>query len=73
MATMTTDTKSQPAILALWIALYRYIWAVLPVVITIRFLLRRYLSPLRRYPGPFIASGSRAWKGELSPQTALAD
>lgn len=32
----------------------------------VRFLYLRYASPLRRYPGPFLASGSRAWKGKLS-------
>jgi hypothetical protein len=28
----------------------------------LRFLYLRYASPLRKYPGPFLASGSRAWK-----------
>lgn len=27
-----------------------------------RGILKRYLSPLRQYPGPFIASCSRIWK-----------
>jgi cytochrome P450 len=31
-------------------------------LLLLRFLSRRYLSPLRSYPGPFLASGSRAWK-----------
>jgi hypothetical protein len=68
---MTSNAKSQPAIVALWTALYRYIWAVLPTVIIVRFLLRRYLSPLRKYPGPFIASGSRIWKGSFCHQLLL--
>src|SRR4051812_38823470 len=64
MATISRNARSQPAILALWVVLYTYLWAVLPIVIVGRFLIRRYSSPLRRYPGPFIASGSRAWKGD---------
>jgi hypothetical protein len=64
MTTMSGNARSQPAILALWAALYTYIWAVLPIVIVGRFLIRRYSSPLRQYPGPLIASGSRVWKGD---------
>ncbi|WPG97278.1 Hypothetical protein R9X50_00005200 [Acrodontium crateriforme] len=34
----------------------------LPFLLIVRFVLYRYASPLRKYPGPFLASGSRAWK-----------
>ena len=64
MTTMSQNARNQPAILALWAVLYAYIWAVLPIVVVGRFLIRRYSSPLRRYPGPLIASGSRVWKGD---------
>lgn len=37
---------------------------LLPVVLALRFFYYRYASPLRNYPGPFLASGSRAWKGQ---------
>lgn len=38
-------------------------WLVLiPVFLVIRVLYKRYASPLRRYPGPFLASCSRLWK-----------
>ncbi|KAI7528258.1 hypothetical protein KC343_g14860, partial [Hortaea werneckii] len=39
------------------------IWYILlPLILLIRFLYYRYSSPLRHYPGPFLASGSRLWK-----------
>ena len=45
----------------------RYYWfIVIPVVLIVRFFYFKYASPLRRYPGPFLASGSRVWKG-VSP------
>ncbi|KAI7141201.1 hypothetical protein KC343_g14090, partial [Hortaea werneckii] len=38
-------------------------WYILiPLVLLLRFLYYRYSSPLRHYPGPFLASGSRLWK-----------
>lgn len=42
---------------------------ILISLIVLRFLIRRYLSPLRKYPGPFLASGTRlysvflTWRG----------
>jgi hypothetical protein len=35
---------------------------LLPLAVVLRFFYYRYASPLRLYPGPFLASGSRAWK-----------
>jgi hypothetical protein len=35
---------------------------LLPLAFILRFVYYRYSSPLRLYPGPFLASGSRAWK-----------
>ncbi|GAB1732168.1 hypothetical protein NU195Hw_g4308t1 [Hortaea werneckii] len=37
-------------------------YILLPLILVIRFLYYRYSSPLRHYPGPFLASGSRLWK-----------
>ncbi|RYP11870.1 hypothetical protein DL767_011273 [Monosporascus sp. MG133] len=38
-------------------------WPVLvPIFLIFRALYKRYASPLRRYPGPFLASFSRLWK-----------
>jgi len=35
---------------------------LLPAALLCRFVYYRYASPLRQYPGPWLASGSRAWK-----------
>ncbi|KAI6791402.1 hypothetical protein KC350_g17833, partial [Hortaea werneckii] len=35
-------------------------YILLPLILLIRFLYYRYSSPLRHYPGPFLASGSPA-------------
>ncbi|KAK4508087.1 hypothetical protein PRZ48_001825 [Zasmidium cellare] len=49
-------------IVALLNAMGPYWTLVIPLVLAIRFTYYRYASPLRRHPGPFLASGSRAWK-----------
>jgi len=47
------------------VKLLRSYWPVLlPLVLLVRFFYYKYASPLRNYPGPFLASGSRAWKGK---------
>ncbi|KAK1718159.1 hypothetical protein CaCOL14_010433 [Colletotrichum acutatum] len=41
----------------------RQYWPILlPLAVLVNVLRTRYLSPLRRYPGPFIASTTRLWK-----------
>lgn len=45
-------------------ALRLYWFVTIPVVLLARFLYHRYSSSLREYPGPLLASGSRAWKGK---------
>ncbi|KAK4555027.1 hypothetical protein LTR86_007793 [Recurvomyces mirabilis] len=39
-----------------------YWYLALPLVLALRFFYYKLASPLRNYPGPFLASGSRAWK-----------
>ena len=51
------------AILSLYVLVKRYPVRLLLLFVVLRFYLRRYHSPLRSLPGPFLASGSRAWKG----------
>ncbi|CAK7239412.1 MAG: hypothetical protein STHCBS139747_000842 [Sporothrix thermara] len=43
----------------IWLAYWKLI---LPVLFVGRLLYRRYASPLRRFPGPWLASVSRLWK-----------
>lgn len=42
-----------------------YWYLALPLVLALRFFYYKLASPLRNYPGPFLASGSRAWKGKM--------
>lgn len=42
--------------------LQRNFLLLLPFLIIVRFFYRRYASPLRQYPGPFLAGGTRLWK-----------
>lgn len=39
-----------------------YLFSLLTLLLALRFLKNRYASPLRHYPGPFLASGTRLWK-----------
>jgi cytochrome P450 len=45
-----------------WYLLSSYWYLVIPTLLIVRFLVQRYNSPLRVYPGPFLASGTRLWK-----------
>ncbi|OQO12642.1 hypothetical protein B0A48_02104 [Cryoendolithus antarcticus] len=61
MAVVMLEVQDSVAVQA--IKLIRAYWALLiPAVLVLRFLYYKYSSPLRHYPGPFLASGSRAWK-----------
>lgn len=62
MAVVKADAGEAGVVQAL--RLLRTYWALLiPVALVLRFFYYKYASPLRNYPGPFLASGSRAWKG----------
>jgi hypothetical protein len=39
--------------------------------VLLKLLYNRYGSPLRKYPGPFLASCSRLWQGKNRRTTAL--
>lgn len=52
-----------PAIIVFGNVLRSCWYLSIPLALIIRFLYFKYRSPLRQYPGPFLASGSRAWKG----------
>lgn len=57
------EESGAPAVLLAYRLLRTY-WALaIPLVLVLRFLYYKYASPLRKYPGPLLASGSRAWKG----------
>lgn len=56
-------------VLIVWAGLRNHPFLILLHLIAIRFFFRKYASPLRNYPGPFVASGSRVWKGILSIRT----
>ena len=61
-----SDPQEQPprgaALLSAYQFLVSYWYFVLPTCLVLHFLRRRYLSPLRQYPGPFLASCTRLWK-----------
>lgn len=46
-----------------------YILYAFGVFVILRFFKNRYASPLRHYPGPFLASGTRIWKLWVTWQT----
>lgn len=46
-----------------------YILYAFGVFVVLRFFKNRYASPLRHYPGPFLASGTRIWKLWVTWQT----
>lgn len=71
MGVLNTDnTPSSESLVAHTLKAARRHWYVLlPLVLVVRFLYYKYASPLRKYPGPLLASGSRTWKGESGHAT----
>lgn len=65
-ALLETDANTispTKALLSSALTFLKEYWPVLlPVFLVFRVLYKRYSSPLRRYPGPFLASCSRLWK-----------
>ena len=57
-------TITQVAVMAVWNFLKSNPYLILFVLLFIRPLYKRYSSPLRQYPGPFLASCTRLWKSE---------
>lgn len=61
---------TQTFLVAFWHLLRRYPLSTILILIVVRFLFRRYFTPLCKYPGPFFASGTRlhslytVWKGK---------
>lgn len=64
MAVLRDARHDEPVVLAAYRVLRAYWILILPTVLLLRFFYYKYASPLRRFPGPFLASGSRAWKGQ---------
>lgn len=57
------DSNRDDSIVLNVVRLLKLWWPLLiPAFLLVRFLVYRYASPLRRYPGPLLASGSRTWK-----------
>lgn len=65
-----SGTLRQAFVATLWHFLQKYPVQAVLTIILIRFLFRRYITSLNRYPGPFLASGSRlysvytTWQGQ---------
>ncbi|KAI1135597.1 cytochrome P450 [Hypoxylon sp. FL0543] len=58
----TTISPTRTLLLSAW-AIFKEQWYLLvPLLFITRLLYKRYASPLREYPGPFLASCSRLWK-----------
>ena len=61
MAGIAVEVQDGPVVQA--VKFIRAYWFLLfPAALVCRFVYYRYASPLRQYPGPLLASGSRAWK-----------
>ncbi len=57
-----TISPTKALIASIYTFAEKYWPVVIPVFLVVRILYKRYASPLRRYPGPFLASFSRLWK-----------
>lgn len=61
MTGIAVEVQDGPVVQA--VKFLRAYWLLLlPAALVCRFVYYRYASPLRQYPGPLLASGSRAWK-----------
>ncbi|EHY53163.1 hypothetical protein HRR83_005992 [Exophiala dermatitidis] len=64
MAASATDDRpvTQSAVLLVWQFLKAHPFLIIFVLLFVRPLYNRYSSPLRQFPGPFLASCTRLWK-----------
>ncbi|KAI1372747.1 cytochrome P450 [Hypoxylon crocopeplum] len=57
-----TISPTRTLLLSAW-GIFKEQWYLLiPLLLVVRIFYKRYASPLREYPGPFLASFSRFWK-----------
>ncbi|KAF3770258.1 cytochrome P450 [Cryphonectria parasitica EP155] len=57
-----TISPTRTFLTGILLPLLRWWWALLPAAILLRAVYRKYASPLRKYPGPWLASYTRLWK-----------
>lgn len=63
MPSFSTDGARSHSLMATAATVVAGYWGILlPALLLTRILYKRYASPLRKYPGPFLASFSRLWK-----------
>lgn len=70
---MAVKSEQAPLTTGLVGSLMAHWTVIIPAILLVRALYRRYASPLRKYPGPWLASISRLWKvlSTASSQTHL--
>lgn len=61
MAGLTVEVHDGPIVQVIKFV-RTYSLLLIPLALLCRFVYYRYASPLRQYPGPLLASGSRVWK-----------
>jgi hypothetical protein len=61
-STLTNEHTLRAQIILLLQWAFRHWYLLLPVLLVVRSIKRRYFSPLSKYPGPFFASITRLWK-----------
>ncbi|KAI0835183.1 cytochrome P450 [Hypoxylon sp. FL0890] len=57
-----TISPTRTLLLSAWTIFKEQWYLLIPLLFITRLLYKRYASPLREYPGPFLASCSRLWK-----------
>ena len=58
----TVVSPTRTLVSTVLVIIQQYWPIILPVLLTARLLVHRYASPLRKYPGPWLASCTRLWK-----------
>ncbi|KAI2613415.1 cytochrome P450 [Hypoxylon sp. NC1633] len=57
-----TISPTRTVLVSAWTIFKEQWYLLIPLLLVVRFFYKRYASPLREYPGPFLASISRLWK-----------